>query len=64
MPFSFIEDEALRAKVESAHTGIVTDLNDKFTADLDEKLKAAGIDGEQDAVNDVLARLKGGNANP
>ena len=33
-------------------------------ADLDEKLKAAGIDGEQDAVNDVLARLKGGNANP
>ena len=33
-------------------------------ADLDEKLKAAGIDGEQDAVNDVLARIKGGNANP
>lgn len=27
-------------------------------ADLDEKLKAAGIDGEQDAVNSVLARLK------
>lgn len=31
-------------------------------ADLDEKLKAAGIDSEQDAVNDVLARLKGNQA--
>ena len=27
-------------------------------ATLDEKLKAAGIDGDQDAVNDVLSRLK------
>ena len=30
-------------------------------ASLDEKLKAAGIDGDQDAVNDVLSRLKARN---
>ena len=60
MPFSFIEDEALRAKVESAHNGIVTDLNDKHTADLDEKLSGLKSKNTEllDEKKQVQAKLK------
>ncbi|BFN12693.1 MULTISPECIES: PspA/IM30 family protein [Marinobacter] len=53
-----------QAREEDRQTASATLAKELTGADLDEKLKAAGIDGEQDAVNDVLARLKGGNANP
>ena len=53
-----------QAREEDRQTASATLEKELTGADLDEKLKAAGIDGEQDAVNDVLARLKGGNANP
>jgi len=53
-----------QAREEDRQTGSATLEKELTGADLDEKLKAAGIDGEQDAVNDVLAHLKGGNANP
>ena len=53
-----------QAREEDRRTASATLEKELTGADLDEKLKAAGIDGEQDAVNDVLARLKGGNANP
>ncbi|MCK5886332.1 MAG: PspA/IM30 family protein, partial [Alcanivorax sp.] len=53
-----------QAREEDRQTASATLEKELTGADLDEKLKAAGIDGEQDAENDVLARLKGGNANP
>ena len=53
-----------QVREEDRRTASATLEKELTGADLDEKLKAAGIDGEQDAVNDVLARLKGGNANP
>ena len=53
-----------QAREEDRQTASATLEKELTGADLDEKLKAAGIDGEQDAVNDVLTRLKGGNANP
>lgn len=42
------DQQAARAQLEKEFSG----------ADLDEKLKAAGIDDKQDAVDSVLARLK------
>lgn len=47
-----------QAREEDRQTASATLEKELTGADLDEKLKAAGIDGEQDAVNDVLARLK------
>ena len=51
-----------QAREEDRQTASATLEKELTGADLDEKLKAAGIDSEQDAVNDVLARLKGNQA--
>jgi phage shock protein A len=47
-----------QAREEDRQTASATLEKELTGADLDEKLKAAGIDGEQDAVDSVLARLK------
>ncbi|UDL04737.1 PspA/IM30 family protein [Marinobacter sp. CA1] len=47
-----------QAREEDRQNASVTLEKELSGADLDERLKAAGIDGEQDSVNDVLARLK------
>ncbi|PCM43597.1 PspA/IM30 family protein [Marinobacter sp. ANT_B65] len=47
-----------QAREEDRQTASATLEKELTGADLDEKLKAAGINGEQDAVNNVLARLK------
>lgn len=51
-----------QAREEDRQTASATLEKELTGADLDEKLKAAGIDGDQDSVNDVLARLKGNPA--
>lgn len=51
-----------QAREEDRQTASASLEKELTGADLDEKLKAAGIDSEQDAVNDVLARLKGSQA--
>ncbi|RMJ03070.1 hypothetical protein DOQ08_02535 [Marinobacter litoralis] len=47
-----------QAREEDRQTASATLEKELTGADLDEKLKAAGIDGEQDAIDNVLARLK------
>ncbi|WP_417520816.1 PspA/IM30 family protein [Marinobacter sp.] len=47
-----------QAREEDRQTASATLEKELTGADLDEKLKAAGIDGEQDAIDSVLARLK------
>jgi len=51
-----------QAREEDRQTASATLEKELTGADLDEKLKAAGIDGDKDSVNDVLARLKGNPA--
>lgn len=51
-----------QAREEDRQTASATLEKELTGADLDEKLKAAGIDGDEDSVNDVLARLKGNPA--
>jgi hypothetical protein len=60
MPFSFIKDEALRTQVESAHNTIVTDLNDKHTADLDDKVSGLKSKNAEllDEKKQIQAKLK------